>query len=330
MTQTEMRDLPLVSIVTPFYNTSPAFMRQAIESILRQDFNDWELLLVDDGSTGESSVLAGEYAETYRDRIRYLEHPGHINRGKSASRNLGIRQAAGQYIAFLDADDTWRPHTLGEQVALLDAHPGAAMLYGNTEYWYSWTGKAEDTKRDFLPALGVSPDTLIQPPALVPLFLEGRAAVPCTCSLLVRRQAVEEQGADFEEAFRWLYEDQVFYFKICLRSHVFVSGLSWGRYRQHPETSTWKAAGNGQDESGRLAFLNWLEGYLREAQIHDPEVWQALRRQTWLYRAPAWPGRLARARRWVRWVKKWVLRLEQQCLPSTFRRWLWLRSDAYG
>ncbi len=325
-----MRDLPLVSIITPFYDPSPAFMRQAIESILQQDFTDWELLLVDDGSAGESSALARAYAETYRDRIHYLEHPGHINRGKSASRNLGIRRAAGPYLAFLDADDVWLPQTLGEQVGLLDAQPNAAMLYGNTEYWYSWTSKPADTGRDFVPALGVPPNTLIQPPALATLFLEGQAAVPCTCSLLVRRQAMDEQGAGFENAFQTLYEDQVFVFKICLHSSVFVSGQCWGRYRQHPEASTQKAARDGQAESARLAFLCWLEGYLREGQIHDLEVWQALRREMWLYRAPAWQGRLARARRWVRWVRKWVLHLERRSLPPPFRRWLWLRREGNG
>lgn len=316
---------PLVSVITPFYNPPLAFMRQAIESVRQQEFADWELLLVDDGSTGDSSALARAYADTYPDRIHYLEHPGHLNRGKSAARNLGIRRAAGQYIALLDADDVWLPKTLGEQVALLDAQPSAAMLYGNTEYWYSWTGRPEDTRRDFIPALGVPPDTLVQPPALAPLFLEGRAAVPCPCGVLVRRQAVIEQGGDFEESFVNLYEDQVFYFKICLHSHVFVSGRCWGRYRQHPEASTHKAARDGQDESARLIFLNWLAGYLRERQIEDPDVWQALRRQMWLCRAPAWIRRSMPTRRLVRWAKKWMLRLEARSLPSVIRRSLWLR-----
>jgi glycosyltransferase involved in cell wall biosynthesis len=61
-----MNDQARVSIITPLYNPSLDFMRQAIESILEQDFTDWELLLVDDGSTGESSALAREYAESFR------------------------------------------------------------------------------------------------------------------------------------------------------------------------------------------------------------------------------------------------------------------------
>jgi glycosyltransferase involved in cell wall biosynthesis len=320
---------PRVSIVTPFYNPSAVFIRQAIDSILQQDYKDWELLLVDDGSTRESGALAREYADTNPDRIRYLEHPEHRNRGMSASRNLGIRRAVGEYIAFLDADDIWLPQTLGERVSILDAQPSAAMLYGNTEYWHSWTGEPADSGLDFVPALGVRPNTLIQPPALVPRFLEGRAAVPCTCSLLVRRQAVVELGG-LDESFRTLYEDQVLYCKICLHSRVFVSGQHWARYRQHPESSTHLAAKHGQADSARLTFLNWLEQYLRAAQICDAETWLALRRQMWLARAPAWQGRMARVRQWTRWFKKWMLRLEQTILPLGFRRRLWLRRQNHG
>jgi glycosyltransferase involved in cell wall biosynthesis len=321
--------MPIVSIITPFYNTPLAFLHEAVDSVLQQDFADWELLLVDDGSTNGSTQVARQYAAQSSDRIQYLEHPGHINRGMSASRNLGIRRAAGQYIAFLDADDVWLPHTLKEQVQLLAAQPNAAMLYGTTEYWHSWSGKSAHRRRDFVPALGVPPNTLIHAPALAPFFLEGRAAVPCTCSLLVRRRAVEELGG-FEEAFPNQYEDQVFYLKICLQMPVFASDRCWGRYRQHPESSTQQAARNGQAETARLAFLYWLEGYLRERQIRDLDVWLVLRQRMWLARAPAWPGRLAHLHRWIRRVKKWGLRLERRTLPPKFRQWLWLGRTVDG
>jgi glycosyltransferase involved in cell wall biosynthesis len=321
-----MQALPVISVITPFYNPDPVFLREAIESVLRQTYADWELLLVDDGSSGESSALAQEYANTNRNRIRYLEHRNHHNRGMSASRNLGLQQSEGRYIAFLDADDVWLPQTLGEQLALLEAQPGAAMLYGNTEYWYSWTSKPEDTHQDFVPTLGVTPYTLFQPPALVPVFLEGQAVVPCTCAILVRRPAMEKVGG-FEEAFPNLYEDQAFYFKICFAAPVLVSDHCWGRYRQHPRASTQQLTKNGGAERARLAFLVWLEGYMRQGQFHESEVWQALRRQKWLHRAP---GRTGRAYRWVRWARKWLLRAERRLLPSPVRRWLWARSTDSG
>jgi glycosyltransferase involved in cell wall biosynthesis len=82
--------------------------------------------------------------------VRYLQHPGHANLGMSASRNLGIRQADGPYMAFLDADDVWLPAKLEQQVALLEAWPEAAMVYGPTLWWYSWTERLEDQGRDFI------------------------------------------------------------------------------------------------------------------------------------------------------------------------------------
>ena len=95
-----------------------AFIREAIESVLAQDFTDFELILVDDGSTDGSSALARGYAENFPGKISYLEHANHRNRGMSASRNLGIRHALGAYISFCDADDAWIPGKLSEQLAI--------------------------------------------------------------------------------------------------------------------------------------------------------------------------------------------------------------------
>src|SRR5829696_811917 len=101
-----MNSKPLVSSVMIFFNAE-RFIREAIESVFAQTYDNWELLLVDDGSTDDSTQIALHYAEQYPERVRYLEHPGHQNRGMSASRNLGVSQAKGEYIALLDADDVW-------------------------------------------------------------------------------------------------------------------------------------------------------------------------------------------------------------------------------
>ena len=77
------------------------------------------------------------------DKIRYLEHEGHQNRGMSATRNLGIRYAAGKYVAFLDVDDLWLPEKFEKQVAILEAQPEAAIVYGPTSVWHGrWTTPA--------------------------------------------------------------------------------------------------------------------------------------------------------------------------------------------
>src|SRR5262245_61406233 len=102
---------PRVSIVTPFLNAQ-RFIAEAIERVLAQTYDEWELWLVDDGSTDTSSDIARDYARRHADRIRYVDHPGHEHRGISASRLLGLRHSRGEYLAQLDADDVYLPDKL--------------------------------------------------------------------------------------------------------------------------------------------------------------------------------------------------------------------------
>ena len=138
-----------VSIVTPFLDAR-RFIAEAIESVLAQTFGRWELLLVDDGSSDGSTEIARHYAAEYPEKIRYLTHPQRVSRGASAARNLGIRHATGDYLAFLDADDVYLPHKLEDQVKILDHVPDAHVLYAATEYWHGWTGSPADAARDWI------------------------------------------------------------------------------------------------------------------------------------------------------------------------------------
>src|SRR5215211_5603498 len=97
----KMSSKPRVSAIIIFLNAEK-FIEEAIESVFGQTYDDWELLLVDDGSTDYSTQIALRYAEHYPEKVRYLEHPGHENRGMSAARNLGLSHARGEYVAFLD------------------------------------------------------------------------------------------------------------------------------------------------------------------------------------------------------------------------------------
>ena len=184
------------------------FLEEAIRSVFAQTYDNWELMLVDDGSTDGSTAIARRYAQDHPERVRYLEHPGHQNRGMSASRNLGFRQTTGRYIALLDGDDVWFPNKLEEQVAILNAHPDVAMTYGRTRFWYGWTDNPDDRKREWFTPLGVKPNQTIPPPVLVTNFLRNESTVVSNCSVLVRREAIEEVKG-WEESFRTLYEDMV-------------------------------------------------------------------------------------------------------------------------
>jgi len=288
---------PLVSVVIPVWNAEN-FFAEAIESVLAQTWPHWELLLADDGSTDASPEIARSWAARHPGKIRCLEHPGRVNRGESASRNLGLRAGRGDFFAFLDADDVWLPVKLERQVPLLAARPEAGMLYGNTEYWFSWTGAPEDAGRDFAPPLGLPPGTLLEPPHLLTRFLRRKAAVPCTCGLLVRREALERTGG-FEEAFRSMYADQVFYAKLALAAPVLVDGGCWERYRQHPGSCCAVAKREGTVREARRVYLTWLAGALEERGISDPELWRALRKELWACRYPRLDRALLPLRRWL-------------------------------
>jgi glycosyltransferase involved in cell wall biosynthesis len=296
-----MTETPLVSVIIIFWNAE-AFLAEAIASVLAQTYPDWELLLVDDGSSDGSPAIAQQAVATAPERMRYLCHPEHANRGMSASRNLGIAHAQGTYLAFLDADDVWFPQTLEEQVEILQEQPKAGMVYGPIQWWYSWTDRPEDRDRDYVECLGVPANTLVGPPRLLSLILRNRAAVPS--GLLLRRDLIERVGG-FEDAFRGEYEDQVFCAKVCLNADVFASDRCWYRYRQHPDSCVSVGIRTGATHSARLTYLNWLAEYLSSIGIADAGVWRALRLEFWRFRHP-------RAYRLLRRGRYSVLRMRRR------------------
>jgi glycosyltransferase involved in cell wall biosynthesis/SAM-dependent methyltransferase len=287
---------PLVSVVVIFLDEE-RYLGEAVESVLAQTYDAWELLLVDDGSTDGSTELARAYADREPGRVRYLEHPGHRNLGMSASRNRGLREARGEYVAFLDADDIWMPAKLADQVALIEAHPMAAAAYGPSEWWYSWTGDPADARRDFIYPLGVETERVIQPPSLLTSYLKRQATTPCPSSILVRREVAIGVGG-FEESFcgdAQLYEDQVFLAKLHTAVPVVVGTACWTRYRQRPDSCVASVKRAGGDRAVRRRFLAWLEGYLRSKGIMDPELWSAVRSASWKARHPGLDRSVTRA-----------------------------------
>jgi glycosyltransferase involved in cell wall biosynthesis len=276
-----MSSKPLVSIVTIFLNAE-TYIQEAIESAISQTYDRWELLLLDDGSTDESTKIAQHYAEKYPAQVRYLEHPDHQNLGMSATRNLGIRSAKGKYLSFLDADDLWLPNKLEQQVSILESQPETAFLCSPARWWYSWTG-SDNNQSDFVQQLDVQPDSIVQPPTLLLRFLQNEWA--SLCDLLVRREVVEQIGG-YETSFKGMYEDQAFHAKLCLKSQSFVTQQCWYWYRQHPAACTALTHQAKQWRTARYTFLNWLESYLAQQGFQNTEIWQILQKEIWPFRHP--------------------------------------------
>lgn len=121
--------MPHISVIIPTYNRA-ALIGESIQSVIDQTYTDWELIVVDDGSTDSTK----EQVASYGPQVRYVFQ---ANSGPCAARNHGLALAQGELLLFLDSDDLLLPHALQSLVETLDAHPGCAVAYG----WYYWMGE---------------------------------------------------------------------------------------------------------------------------------------------------------------------------------------------
>jgi glycosyltransferase involved in cell wall biosynthesis len=272
---------PLVSVIMIFYQAE-RFMREAIESVLGQTWAAWELLLVDDGSTDEGTDIALRYAREHPDRIRYLEHPGHANRGMAASRKHGMAAARGKYVAFLDADDVFMPERLRAHVSIIERMPAPSVVIGSELYWYSWDEGADPRlgQRDFVPTIGTTPNVVFQPPDLLTLLVRS-SATPGICSITFHRLDADGlEGAP--DTFTGLLEDQCLVAILLAHRPAHVTDQCLAKYRLHAKSSTGLARRRGEIESRRPGsaehrYLDWLQQYLIEHEVSSPHLDSALR-----------------------------------------------------
>lgn len=122
-----MKPAPRVTVVV-IVRDGERFLGEALESIAAQHYSDWETVVVDDGSRDGSRAVAEAFASRMAGRFRVAMHEAGANLGMSASRNLGISLARGEFVTFLDHDDAMLPGKLARQAALLDAHPDVLSL----------------------------------------------------------------------------------------------------------------------------------------------------------------------------------------------------------
>jgi glycosyltransferase involved in cell wall biosynthesis/SAM-dependent methyltransferase len=286
-----MNSKPLVSVIMPFFN-SEKFIQEAIESVLSQTYDNWELFLMDDGSTDRSTEIALRYTKQYPQRVHYFDHDHHANLGISATRNAGMKKAKGDYIAFLDSDDIWFPQKIERQVSILESQPEAGTVFGLSQYYYSWTGKPEDKERDYIPEPGIKLNMLYPPFSLLTLLYPlAKGFSPCTTSILFRRGIFKNTGG-FEKTFQGkavLYEDQSFIVKLYLASSVFVADECWDRYRIHKNSCVSTETQAGNYYIARRYFLNWLEKYLSKRGFENTRVWHVLQEQLRPYRQITYP-----------------------------------------
>lgn len=292
---------PDVSVVMIFLDEA-SFLDEAIRSVFAQTHTDWELVLVDDGSTDGSTTIARRWADAHPGRVRYLDHPDHENRGMSASRNRGVTAARGRYIAYLDGDDTWLRPKLERQLAQLAAQPEARLVYGPLLRWRSWRTDADGPLLDDRYGVAgegvvLETDRLYQPPVLAELLLRHKDLVP-SGALFERDLFFEVGGA--EDEFRGSYEDAVVFLKMLLRAPAYVADHSWYRYRQRPDHGHPPA----RSAANRLRFLSWAESYLTEQGPTNPSLTRAIKSARRQVGHPSLPRVERRAQRLVAAVPK--------------------------
>src|SRR5712692_9239589 len=128
---------PRVSVIIPTYNCG-RFLPASLESVLGQGFKDFEIIVIDDGSTDDTEKIV----EPYLDRITYLSGP---NKGAGGARNIGLKIARGDLITFLDADDMWNSEKLSAESELMDRHAAIGVSYTN----FTFFGAPSSTRTGF-------------------------------------------------------------------------------------------------------------------------------------------------------------------------------------
>ncbi len=213
-------EIPVVSVVLPTYNRLP-LLREAIASIVRQTFGDWELIVVDDGSTDDTRGYL-EAIDDPRVRPLWMEHRGDLTSARSA----GLKHARSKWVAFLDSDDVWLPIKLEVQLRRLAAQP---------ECRWSYTGYSLiDTEGASLPERS---DLLPRPVSgyiLEPL-LRFKLSTPVP-TMLVQRSLIEEIGG-FDEAIP-IHSDYDFALRLAAHSEVLALPDILTLVREHPDRTT--------------------------------------------------------------------------------------------
>jgi glycosyltransferase involved in cell wall biosynthesis len=189
-------NLPSVSVIIPFYNADN-HIGAALESVFAQSFKNFEVIVVNDGSPNNPPLQNA--LRPYLSRIIYMSQE---NRGPSAARNLGIRRAQGELLAFLDSDDTWLPEYLSEQTKLLQASPALDLIYCDAFL----VGDPASAGKTFMQICSSNG------PVTFESLLVERTQVP-TSATVVRRQCVVTAGL-FDERFRWA-EDHDLWLRIA-------------------------------------------------------------------------------------------------------------------
>jgi len=182
-----------VSVIIPTYNRA-SLVKEAIESVLSQTYDNFEIIVIDDGSTDNTRELLGPY----KNKINYIFMK---NMGVSAARNEGIKKSKGDYITFLDSDDLWSANKLEEEIKYFDENPKAKVCYTD-EIWFRNGARVNPRKKHYKP----SGEIFLE---LLPLCRISAS------SIMIKREVIEDIGL-FDDTMP-VCEDYDYWLRIALK-----------------------------------------------------------------------------------------------------------------
>jgi glycosyltransferase involved in cell wall biosynthesis len=209
---------PAVSVILPTFNRLQ-FLPLAVESVFCQTFEDWELIVADDGSDSETRAYLSTLEKRPRVKVIWLPRLGN----PGAARNVALREAQGEYVAFLDSDDLWLPSKLEVQLAALRA--GSARWWGYTDFiLIDQAGNSINTRRN--------PNRVLYEGQIVEQLLQLKAGIAMP-TVMARRELLERVGG-FDEQ-QGLHEDYEMQLRLALLCEVGLVNQPLACVRRHEE-----------------------------------------------------------------------------------------------
>ena len=243
----------MISVITPVYNSKP-YLKQAIESVLYQTYSDWELILVNDGSTDGSGEMCDDYAK--KDRRICVIHQN--NKGVSEARNMGMKHASGEFIQFLDSDDWLYPETIRTAYEAAISS-GSDMVIFDVQYegeGFSWHEKS------------TIPDGVYDSEVILEKLAKP-SIPPYACNKFCRRSLYD--GVFFPKGEKWEDVGTTFY-PVSKARKIAVLGKPLYHYWQRTDATTKQAI---KDKSIYMwRFLQYRKRYefLRMHFLHIADV----------------------------------------------------------
>lgn len=213
------QDRPLVSVIIPAFNVA-AWIGETIQSVLHQTYRPTEVIVVDDGSTDSTPLVAQSFGKA----VKYIRK---INGGVGSARNAGFRVSTGEYVAFVDADDLWLPDKLARQVALLESKPDVGWVYCDALV-------VDDSDNNILDRVGRTSD-LPEGDIVDSLLLNN--FVPCP-SPLIRRALLATLGGFDELRSLTVSEDWDMWLRLAAAAPAGCVRSPLARVRSHPGSMT--------------------------------------------------------------------------------------------